>query len=174
MQHNHDYSYQNIYLRPLCVADLEYLRIWRNNPENTHYLRAIPYITPQMQKSWYDGYLRNEDEMTFGIVETETLQRLIGSLSLYHFQGNQAEFGKILIGDSEAHGKNAGLHATIAALKIGFEVLGLKRIVLDVYEENGAAVHIYKKAGFRTVDSRWTEDGRQELVMEVTRELLNV
>lgn len=174
MQHNYAISYKNICLRPLREEDIEYLRMWRNNPENTRYLRTIPYITPQMQQAWYDGYLRNEDEMTFGIVETESLQRLIGSLSLYHFQRNQAEFGKILIGDPGAHGKKAGLHATIAALKIGVEVLGLKKIVLDVYEENGAAVHIYKKAGFQIVDSRRAEDGRQELIMEVTQELFNL
>ena len=173
MQHNHTISYQNICLRPLYEADLEYLRMWRNNPENTRFLRTIPYITSRMQQAWYDGYLQNEDEMTFGIVETDTLRRLIGSLSLYHFQDDQAEFGKILIGDPEAHGKRAGLHATIAALKIGFEVLGLKKIVLDVYEENGAAVYVYQKSGFRVVDSHRTDDGRQELVMEATWESLN-
>lgn len=169
MRHNYAIFYQNIYLRPLCKEDIEYLRMWRNNPENTRYLRSISYITPQMQESWYDAYLHNEDEIIFGIVETKTLKRLIGSLSFYHFQGVQAEFGKILIGAPEAHGKKAGLHATIAALKIGFETLGLKRIVLDVYEENGAAVHIYKEAGFRVVDSKFSKEGWLELTMEVTR-----
>lgn len=174
MQHNHAISYKNICLRPLHEGDIEHLRRWRNDPENTRYLRAISHITTQMQQMWYDDYLQNEDEMTFGIVETETLKRLIGSLSLYQFRDDQAEFGKILIGDPEAHGKKAGLNATIAALKIGFEALGLKKIVLDVYEENGAAVYIYQKAGFHIVDSHRMPDGRQELVMEATRESLNV
>ena len=168
MQHSYSVAYRNILLRPLDVSDIEDLRIWRSQPENCKYLRQLGNITPQMQKAWYDSYLQNPDELIFGIFETEVLNRLIGSLSLYNFQTGQAEFGKILIGDSQAHGRKAGLHAVKAVLKIGFEVLGLNRIVLHVYEANEAAVHVYKCAGFQVTGTHQTDNGRTEYQMEVT------
>lgn len=168
MQHNYSAAYKNILLRPLEESDIEDLRIWRSQPENCKYLRNLGNITPQMQKAWFDSYLLNPDEFIFAIVETKELCRLIGSLSLYNFQGKQAEFGKILIGDPQAHGRKAGLHAVKAVLGIGFDVLGLDKIVLSVYEANKGAVHVYESAGFQVTEVPQTTDGKMELHMEVT------
>lgn len=97
---------------------------------------------------FYKKYLDNHDEICFVIEECSVLNRIVGSLSLYSFRGDTVEFGKILIGDKEAHGKQIGYNATVAALRIAFEVLNLKTVVLEVYEENIAAKKIYEKAGF--------------------------
>ena len=99
MKHSYSISYKNVALKPITENELEYLRTWRNDPANTKYLRQIPYITPEMQKKWFDSYLANGDEMTFAICETKQLGRVVGSLSLYEFCDGEAEFGKILIGD---------------------------------------------------------------------------
>lgn len=147
---NHSYSIRNknVFLRPLEKNDIEKLREWRNDKKNSKFLRQIPYITEDAQKRWFENYLNNEDEICFAIEECEQLNRIVGSLSLYNFCGDTAEFGKILIGDEEAHGKKVGYNATVAALKIAFEVIKLKRVVLEVYEDNVAAKTIYEQAGF--------------------------
>ncbi len=147
---NHSYSIRNknVILRALEKNDIEKLREWRNEKKNSKFLRQIPYITENAQKRWFENYLKNEDEICFAIEECEQLNRMVGSLSLYNFNGDTAEFGKILIGDKEAHGKRIGFNATYAALKIAFEVLKLKRVVLEVYEDNLAARTIYEQIGF--------------------------
>ena len=148
MEHNYSTKYKNIVLRPLEKRDIEKLRIWRNDKKNTKFLRQIPYITEESQNKWFENYLENEDEICFAIEECQELNRLVGSLSLYNFNGNVAEFGKILIGDIEAHGRKIGYNATKTVLKIAFDVLKLKKVILEVYEDNLAAKKIYEKAGF--------------------------
>lgn len=148
MNHNYTIKNQNVFLRPLGENDIELLRNWRNDKSNSKFLRQIPYITKEAQKQWFVNYLNNADEICFAIEECCELNRVVGSLSLYNFNGDTAEFGKILIGDIEAHGKQIGFNATVAALRIAFETLKLKKVVLEVYEENIAAKRIYEKAGF--------------------------
>ena len=167
MKHSYSISYKNVALKPISDGELELLRTWRNDPANTKYLRQIPYITPEMQKRWYESYLANGDEMTFAIFETKQLGRAVGSLSLYDFCDGEAEFGKILIGDSEAHGRSVGLHATVAALKIAFAYLKLKKLRLHVFSDNIPAVKVYAKAGFEVVDEHET-NGMKELTMEIS------
>lgn len=165
MIHNYTSKFKNVVLRPLSENDIEYLRVWRNDSNNSKYLRQIPYITPEMQKSWFNNYLNNNDEMCFSIYENEELNRIVGSLSLYEFIGRQAEFGKILIGDPEAHGKSIGCNSILAVLKIAFETLNLKKVVLHVYEENIVAKHIYEKVGFLKCSSK-SVNGMIENYME--------
>ena len=168
MDHNYTGQYQNVTLFPLSKQHIQLLRNWRNDSKNAKYLRSIPFITPDMQEQWYEDYLKNEDEICFVIFENQVLNRVVGSLSLYDFNGNQAEFGKILIGDAEAHGKSVGYHAILAVLRIAFEELKLETVVLHVYEENIAARHIYEKAGFKKIDSKPIND-MTENYMELQR-----
>lgn len=174
MKHEYSADYKNIALRPLGEGDIEFLRSWRNDPENTRFLSKIPYITPEMQKRWFESYLQDPDELCFAII---LAGRVIGSLSLYEFGtealGGQKDcclYGKLLIGDKEAHGRQAGLNATIAALKIAFEELGMKIVGLYVYAENKQAFKVYTDAGFKITDCHAGKSGAEEYTMMIRRE----
>lgn len=169
MKHNYVKSCENVRLRPLCEDDLEHLRLWRNNPENTTYLSPIPFITEDMQLNWYKNNLEDPNEITFAIEELQILNRVVGSLSLYNFNGNCAEFGKILIGDKEAHGKHVGTNALKALLELGFDKLGLHEIYLYVFEENIPAIRVYEKVGFHITEEHDTKQGK-EFAMRINRE----
>ena len=169
MKHNIRMEYKNIILRPLEQEDIEYLREWRNDEKNTKYLRKIGYISEEQQKKWYEGYLVNEDEYTFAIEERCELNRIVGSASLYGFNNGQVEFGKILIGDSEAHGKKIGCHTTEAISSIAFDYFNCKKVILRCFVENKGACYVYKQAGFCEVDSYITSDGQEEVFMELTK-----
>lgn len=156
MIHNISFSLNNIVLRQIKENDIESLRVWRNDPNNSMYLRKINYITPEMQKQWYDNYLRNNKEIAFAIVETNQINDIVGSVSLYNFSDNKAEFGRILIGNKDAHGKKIGYTATIAVLKIAFDILELEEVVLECNNDNLRAIRVYEQAGFihlRTIDN---------------------
>ena len=170
MVHHHSIDYENVTLRPLDKNDIERLRNWRNDPHNTQFLSKIPYITSDAQESWFESYLSNQDEIAFAIIENQHLKRLVGSLSLYGFSPDFCIFGKILIGDEEAHGRKIGLNATIAATKIAFEQMGLKRVNLYVYSNHNTAISIYKKAGFSIVDEHESADHKREYTMTMCRE----
>ena len=165
MEHAYQIDYENVTLRPLIKDDLESLRVWRNNPDNTVYLRKIPIITSEMQTAWFERYLQNSNELCFAIEEKITLARMVGSVSLYDFEIDSCYLGKILIGDPEAHGKKVGLNAIKAALKIAYEQLRMKRVKLHVYADNKVALRIYQNAGFIIIDEHITDDGMREFTM---------
>lgn len=169
MYHDYSIDYKNITLRPLREQDIEYLRKWRNDPRNTTFLRRIPFISAEMQKVWFDNYINNDNEMCFAIIENKDLNRIVGSLSLYEFSDNMCLFGKILVGDEEAHGKKIGLNATKAALIIAFDKLKLQTVNLYVYYDNIVAKKIYKEAGFVIESIRRADDGKKELIMTIDR-----
>ena len=170
MNHNFHIDYANVALRPLSIDDIEKLRIWRNDTNNSKYLSKNPYITPKMQDRWFKEYLFNEDEVCFAIVEKCNLNRLVGSLSLYDFEDKTCFFGKILIGDPEAHGRKVGLNASKAAIQIAHEQLYIREIKLLVFPENIAACKIYKDAGFILDNEHVTSEGKREYLMTICLE----
>lgn len=167
MRHDYREIYKNIEIRQLNENDIEYLRKWRNNPDNTTFLRKIPYITHEMQRDWFRAYLDDEEEMVFAIVENYTIHHVVGSLALYNFSNAQAEIGKILVGEPNAHGLNVCVNALSAAMKIAREKLSLHKIFLHVYKDNIPAVKVYKRAGFVVVDEHVSDNGMMEYTMSI-------
>lgn len=169
---NHPYcaEYKHVRIRPLHEADIELLRVWRNDPAISTFLRPIPYITPSMQHTWFSTYLQDSSAITFAIEEIAELHRVVGSLSIYNLSGtDSAEIGKIVVGDMDARGKQIGYLSLVLALQIGFQFLGLHKFTLSVHERNIPAMHIYQKAGFQTVGSHNFINGGKELEMHLTK-----
>lgn len=172
MRHDYSARLDNILIRPLNENDIELLRAWRNNRENTKFLRDIGYITEEMQKRWYHGYLENEHDLVFAIEDTGDLKRVVGSLSLYDWQkeSKTCEIGRIQIGDIEAHGKGIGRKTLVMAMKIAFQSLGIKKIVASVHPDNVQAYHNDMKVGFRVVGEVPSVVGGNELLLEMFEE----
>lgn len=152
MKHSFCSEYENVVISPLLEEHIEKLRVWRNNPANSTFLRKLPYITTDMQCAWYESYLGNEDEIAFAIYETKELNRMVGSLSLLHFENNRVECGHIMVGDTEAHGRHVCENAMKAIERIAFDILKQNEMYLFVACKNELAVHVYQNAGFRIVD----------------------
>lgn len=154
MNHNYYGRYENIELRPLEKEDLEKLREWRNDSDNSKYLRQIGYITEEMQKKWFFNYLNDNDIVTFAICETKKLGRIVGSVSIYNFRGKIAEIGKIQIGDADAHGMGIGRISLVIAMKIGFELMKLDKFDGYVHPSNISAYKNDLSIGFNVVGEK--------------------
>ncbi len=175
MEHNYCSEFKNIQLTPLKYQNIENLRIWRNDKEATKYLRPIPEITSEMQSEWFENYLKDENQICFAIEETNDLNRMVGSLSLYDFdyKNKICEIGKIQIGDPDAHGKGIGRYSFVMAMKIAVELLGIKKIIAEVHRDNIAARTNYFKIGFRIVGEQPSVAGGIEDKLEITAEELH-
>lgn len=167
MIHNYNNQCKNVVIRPLGERDLEYLRVWRNDPANTKYLRKIPYITSEMQRKWFDNYLRDETVMIFAIEEVEHIGGVVGSMALYNFEAKQAEFGSLLIGDNNAHGLKVALNALNALKRIAQNDLSLQKIYLHVYKDNLPALKVYKEAGFSITSQHISDNNLTEYIMSI-------
>ena len=163
MKHNLTAKYKHVLLRPVQKDDLESLRIWRNDKERTPYLSKIDYITSEMQLAWYERDLTDTNCYTLAIEECEKLNSIIGSVALYNFKESRVEFGRALIGHTEARGKGMGFLATVLCLYIGFTAFDVDRIVASVHEDNLAAIKAYEKSGFVVVGKHLYEHGGFEL-----------
>lgn len=153
MKHNYSVQYDNLLLRPLEKEDIENLRNWRNDPEMTIFLRPIGFITKEMQEEWFQSYLNNPAEAAFAIVETERLNRMIGSISIYDLTANSAEIGKFLIGDAEARGCGSGSKSIAAVVQIAFMQMELKKVISSVHRDNIPSYKSFVKIGFQKTGS---------------------
>ena len=170
MEHFIAAQLENIIIRPLEQQDIELLRQWRNDEEISTFLAPVPYISGEMQKRWFDRYLLDRDNITFAIKENQLLKRVVGSISIYGFQEDKAEIGKIVVGDVAAHGKRIGYRALLLALSYGYKFLRINKFLLNVHEDNVAARIIYQKVGFRIVGQHPFLKGGVELELELSKE----
>ena len=68
-------------------------------------------------------------------------------MRLADYHAESIRFGFIIV-DPEARGKGYGKEMIRLALKYAFEVLGMKRATLGVYEQNPSAKACYEAVGF--------------------------
>ena len=154
MNHTITVSYDNVLIRQPVPDDLEMLRTWRNDPDNSRFLSKMDRITEEMQQIWFQGYLKDEDHCMFVCEETRELRRAVGSVSLYNFRPGICECGKIMVGDTEARGKGIGKLGIALAMYAGFEIFQVSAIDAVAYEENTASVKTLQKAGFQISGKR--------------------
>lgn len=163
-------EYKNVRIRPIAEEDLEYLRGWRNDVALGKFLRPIGEITSDMQKKWYATECASTDSVTLAIEEIGELNRLVGSLGIYNIKQDQAEIGRIIVGDKDARGRKIGYHSFLLAMYIGFEKLGIEKYLLDVHEDNIPAKISYSRVGFRAKGKHPFVNGGFEIEMEMCKE----
>lgn len=157
---------ERIRLRPLTEADLPLTLAWRNQDHIRRWFFYSDIIQPEQHRAWFEQYRTRADDFVFIIVEKET-NTPIGQVALYRIDRvqQQAEFGRIMIGEASASGKGYAKAATqLIVQRFGFEQLGLRRIYLEVFANNAPAIAVYEKCGFRQVGEH---DG--QVVMEIVR-----
>lgn len=170
MKHTYCASYKNCLIRPVHHEDIELYRLWRNNQVLSRYLTPVGQITKEMQEHWFERNQADPNIISFSVEETENLNRMVGSASLYDFVGDQAEVGKTIIGDDEARGKSLGFYSELMAVYIGFEKLGLKKIVARIHEDNTASIKRSKRLGYIVTGKHPFESGGYEVELMTTKE----
>ena len=152
------FTHGPIRLRLLDEADLPLTLKWRNQDHIRRWFFYSKIILPEQHTAWFQSYRERDDDFVFIIEEIETGSRPIGQVAIYNidWQARQGEFGRLMIGETDAVGKGLAKTATIAAIEIAHNQLGISHIYLEVYAHNHPALAIYKKIGFSKIDE---EDG---------------
>lgn len=100
----------------------------------------------EMELAWIDGVLQNDSSKRFAIC-LEPDERYVGNVQLTDIHDGEAEF-HIFIGERQFWGKGIAPQATKLLLGHARDVLRLKRILLHVRPDHGAAIRVYSKCGF--------------------------
>lgn len=139
----------NYTLRELELADIETINPWRNDPELIgHLLAPFRYISVETDKRWFDNYMANRANTVRCAIVTDC-GKLVGIVSLIgiDYISRRAELA-VMIGKNEDRMQGAGSFAVNEMLKHAFKNLNLRRLELQVLEDNLRAQHVYEKAGF--------------------------
>ena len=126
-----------------------------NNPEIYRWLRANPKkYTVEEEKEWIRSI---KDEYIYTMIEKGS-NEMIGNCSFNSIVDGVAEIG-IWITPSEQN-KQYGREAIQHFIDYGFNEIGVKEIVLTVFESNVKAIKCYKSIGFvETSKDMNVEDG---------------
>jgi len=165
MKHEYTVSYGRVLLRPLAQTDTEELRLLRNRKREFFLNSTV--ISAETQKKWYQQYLEKPGDYMFSICHGVS-GKWIGAVGIYDVEpeSGMAEFGRLLIGCELVTERGLGTDATKAACVFAFQQLRLKRLKLNVYHDNTAALVTYLKAGFLPIGLEKQIDGKKLLHME--------
>jgi len=143
---------QLVRLRLLTEADLDLTLKWRNQDHIRKWFFTSDILSEEQHRRWFQQYAQRDDDFVFVIeLIDEAGFHPVGQVALYHldWETKKAEYGRIMIGETAARGKGVGRAATSLILRIGFELLKLQEIYLEVLVENTPARKIYEACGFK-------------------------
>jgi RimJ/RimL family protein N-acetyltransferase len=140
-------------LRPLTSADTDALLVYRSRPDVCRFVPFEPMtravIETRMATMWANTDLTDEDQnLTLGVELAET-GALVGDVILFwHSRVHGAgEIGYMM--DPAYGGQGYATEAARALLGLGFDELGLHRIVARIDERNEASARVARRLGLR-------------------------
>lgn len=142
------YQDESIYLRPMTWEDTADIIRWRNGDAVRSCFLYQELFTEESHGRWVKDKVETGLVVQMIICDRSTNQGL-GSVYIRDIdhQHHKGEYG-IFIGEPEARGRGIGTRAAKLMIQYGFQELGLHKIFLRVYAENGQAIRSYEKAGF--------------------------
>ena len=115
-------------------------------------------VSEEKERKWVRKK-QAEKALLFSMIEKSS-GAFIGNIELMDLTDSEAELGIAITAAKQDLGY--GTEAIRAVTGYAFDKLGLKRIFLKVYPDNGRAIRVYEKCGFREYD-RTEEDVFMEL-----------
>ena len=101
--------------------------------------------TPEQERNWVKEKLA-ENAPVFSMISKKNGE-FIGNIEFFDLKEKEAELGIALTAKMQDRGY--GTEAIRAFTEYGTDHLGLTRIRLRANTENGRAIHVYEKCGFR-------------------------
>lgn len=156
----------NVSIRPLQIEDAYTSVIWRNDSDVFKYtINTYNHIiTIESELEWIKRVIVNTDEYRCAIIADD---KYVGNIYLTNICNNSAEY-HIFIGEKSYWGKGVAQKASIEIMRYGFEHLNLKKIALEVHQQNNTAIRLYEKLGFVVV-----EEKSNFITMEIVKDKYN-
>jgi RimJ/RimL family protein N-acetyltransferase len=158
---------EQVTLRPVSVDDADALWELVNDPEGNDLTHTTATFTYESTKEWYRSRADVPERLDLAIVERSTGE-YAGEVVLNEYDASDESMSfRISLRGPAWFGRGLGSEATQLIVRHGFDVLGLRRIGLEVLARNPRAQRAYEKAGFRET-GRFDDDGEHWVRMEIT------
>lgn len=141
------YHKDNLVLRLLDKRDLVHTLQWRNHESHRHWFVSTDIISEHTHLAWFRRYQRADNDFIFLVSDSNGAR--YGQLSIYDvdWENKCAKFGRFLVNPDFA-GLGIMKNACLAGLELASCILKLKKLTLEVKQNNHAAIHIYQSSGF--------------------------
>ena len=142
-------NYEEITLTPIEKEDLKILNKWKNDEDVFKYLGGGYRPTSiSQQEKWIETLTENTLQNQRYIICNEKNEK-VGFIGLYNIsQVHRTASLGIYIGEKEEWGKGIASRAYMELENYAKKYLNLRKINLDVVEENVGATKMYEKLGF--------------------------
>ena len=135
---------KSLTLRALRVADAEQLHALELQPAMLHGNPAAPYPTLEKTRAWLEKL--DSSKVAIAAVVGDIL---VGFGILSRGLLRRAHTATISVGVHDAwHGRGVGSALIAEMLDLADQWLGLRRVELNVFTDNQAAIALYRKYGF--------------------------
>jgi RimJ/RimL family protein N-acetyltransferase len=138
-------SKYGVTLKRLTIDKIELVRNWRNDPKISQYMDFRDYITPEMQKKWFEK-INNAFNYYFIIVYNHEEIGLI-NLRDVDFLGKCAEPG-IFIYEDKYLVTDIGFRSALCNADFAFEMLKLNHLSGHIMANNKRALRFNKAFGY--------------------------
>jgi RimJ/RimL family protein N-acetyltransferase len=144
---------ERLLLRPLTAADADALLVYRSRIDVARYVPFAPMtrevILTRIARDWARTELTDAGQAVTLGVELAATGELVGDVILFWHSREHGggEVGYVLNPDHSGHGY--ATEAARAVLGLGFEQLGLHRIIARVDERNEPSAKLCRRLGMR-------------------------
>jgi diamine N-acetyltransferase len=144
-------SKDEIKLRPISIKDTDFVIQLRNDLEIANNFFSDPPVYDFAHNDWLR---RHSDNIDFIIEYSGKNAGRINIVNI-NYKNQKAEYGIMI--DKEFQRKNIGLNASKLLIDYVFENLTIRKITLNLFEENTGAMKLYESLGFQ-VEGKFIED----------------
>lgn len=137
-------------LRLVEEKDMSLLYEWRFDERHYPYFYTFPNVSYDDYCAWMVKNNADPSQRNFVLEQDDVL---VGTIALVNIVENkEAEIGRVLIPLGRClDGRGFGKELLSQVIDYGFETLSLKRLYLEVIDDNERAIAFYKKKGFSFV-----------------------
>lgn len=166
-QRAHDPEYpirtERLLLRPIAATDAVAMHVYKSDPDAVRYVPYAPLeladVEQRIATTWARTRFTEEGDAVSLAVEERETGALVGDVVLF-WRSETDRSGEVgYIFDPRAGGRGYATEAVDALLALGFDGLGLHRIVARIDERNTSSARVVERLGFRhearLVESEW-------------------
>lgn len=133
--------------QPLQFSDCDRLLHWRNQPHVADFQYSDHVISTSEHRAWLQRTLLRSD-CQYWVTSYDT--KPIGLAGLIKIEpDNKKGLFVLYIGELGFEGKGIGTWMARSVLKYAFESMKLNKVYVEVFEDNNAALALYRKVGFQ-------------------------
>ena len=156
MKHQITFSSEHLLLLPLTEEHIETLRLLRNREENRIWFFDQTEITAEQQKKWFASQQQTEGDYMFAVCSQQNPTLFLGAVALYHYdpESRSFEIGRLLLDAKKVPVHGLGKELIAGACRIGFEKLGAKRLIAELFADNLPSFHCFTENGFVAIGQK--------------------